>query len=59
MSEEDRGPDRSLDNIGDDQHTDLIGLLRRRWDEGKASGISGELCAATLIAEEKAKRRGF
>lgn len=31
-------------------------VLRRAWDEGKASGIAGELDAATLIAEEKAQK---
>lgn len=33
-----------------------VDVLRRRWDSGKASGLAGELDAATLIAEEKARK---
>jgi antitoxin ParD1/3/4 len=32
-----------------------LDLLRRRWDEGKASGRAGALDIAGLIAEERAK----
>ncbi len=32
-----------------------LDLLRRRWDEGKASGRAGPLDIPELIAEERAK----
>ncbi|MEZ5785127.1 MAG: type II toxin-antitoxin system ParD family antitoxin [Xanthobacteraceae bacterium] len=30
--------------------------LRHHWDNGKASGLAGELDGASLIAEEKARK---
>jgi antitoxin ParD1/3/4 len=41
-----------------------VEVLRRRWDEGKASGVSGRLDVPAIIAEErkrlsrKAAKRG-
>jgi antitoxin ParD1/3/4 len=34
-----------------------IAVLRRAWDEGKASGRAGPLDIMRLIAEEKSARR--
>ncbi len=34
-----------------------LDMLRRRWDEGKASGRAGPLDIAGLIAEERATLR--
>lgn len=33
-----------------------VALLRRRWDEGKASGRAGPLDIKRLIVDERAKR---
>ena len=35
-----------------------IEIVRRRWDEGKASGRAGPLDAKRIIAEERAKLKG-
>ncbi len=35
-----------------------VEALRRRWDEGKASGRSGPLDIKRLIAEERARLKG-
>jgi antitoxin ParD1/3/4 len=32
-----------------------VDMLRRRWDEGKASGIAGPLDIPGLIAEERSR----
>jgi antitoxin ParD1/3/4 len=35
-----------------------VAVLRRRWDEGKASGLHGPLDIKGLIAGERAKLKG-
>jgi antitoxin ParD1/3/4 len=35
-----------------------LGIVRQRWDEGKASGRSGSLDIRRMIAEERAKLKG-
>jgi antitoxin ParD1/3/4 len=39
-------------------HQREVEMLRRAWDEGKASGSAGPLKMANVIAEAKAERAG-